>query len=236
MKIQAELWMQDALSGLELTTEQRRHVVAWMMATGSHTAAEMAVIFKVHERTIITDKSKIRELMAESIKAEDVGLILADIRLSFENAIRRVEKALKKAKPGTGTYLDYVRAIPDLQLQYMKAYQDLGYYPKNLGTIQVDKFEFKATVGLNAGNEQRPVKMFGSEPPTISGEVVETKALTDGKDSSSKTSGSTPEDVGHSKESHDQGSNAPAPASTQLPAVQADTCVGSPIPSAGEPS
>lgn len=222
--------MEDAIAGKELTVEQRRHVVAWMMATGSHTNAEMAALFNVHERTITTDRTKIRELMADSIKAEDIGLILADIRLSFEEAIRRTQKAIKKAKPGTGTYLDYINNVPDLQIKYMKALQELGYYPKNLGTINVDKYEFKATVGLQTNVEKRDIDMF-SDTPTIPGELVEVKAL-NGKDSGGETVRGTPENLGDIKTGNEQASNAAAPASTQLSTVQVDPCVGSTIPPA----
>lgn len=211
MKIQAEIWLQDAIEGKELTTEQRRHVVAWIMATGSYTNAEMAQLFKVNERTITTDRTKIRELMADSIKEEDIGLILSDLRMTFEEAIRRTQKAIKKAKPGTRTYLDYVNNIPKLQTEYTKVMQDLGYFPKSLGTLQVDKFEFKANVGLQVG-EKRDLNMF-KDPPTIDGEVVEVKAITDGKDSSSETAGSTPEIIGATQESNNESSNSGSPAS-----------------------
>jgi hypothetical protein len=226
--IQAELWLHDARQGKELTTEERRYVVSWLVETSKITTAEMALLFKVHERTITSDRDKARDMLAEAITSEDPKRILADTRMVFDNAMRRIEKGLKKAKPGTRTYLDYVLAQTKLQTEYNKTLQEFGFLPKNLGTMTTESYSYKATVGLDADN-QRSMNLF--DKPTITAEIVEAKAITDGKDSS-KTVGDVSA-AGRAKGNIEQGGDAAAPTSTQLPAVQVDPCLGGSLPPTG---
>ena len=213
MIIQAEKWLSEAKAGTILPTEARRHCVAYLMSSEAMTVPEMAELFQVTERTISYDKAEIRKMVAEEIKAEDVALILADIRLAFGKNLRDIEKSKAKAKLGTKTYLDHCTAGFKMQLDYMKGFQDLGVYPKELGTIHVDKFEFSATVGLDTSNTPRPVQMFDKQIPTIQAEVVESpKALSDGKEGTG-TSTTTAAGVVDSKQVDDQGSKPAAPAS-----------------------
>lgn len=178
--IQAEQWLADARNGISLETDHRRHVISYLTAVEELTIAQLAQLFNVHERTISNDRMAIRKLLAENIKEEDVSLILADIRLQFETNLRDIGRSKAKCKMGTRTYLDHCNAAFKMQMDYMRGFQDLGVFPKELGSVTVNKFEFQATVGLTADANPRPVKMFDKDIPELVGEIVTPKALTDG--------------------------------------------------------
>jgi hypothetical protein len=225
--IQAEQWLELARKKQQLTTEQRRHVIAYMMSRPGEecpSKAEMAALFGVSDRTIGFDRKAIREAVAEEIKEEDVGLILADLRLCFEKTIRNIEKSAHKAKLGSANYLEHQKSLFKMQQDYVKGLQDLGVLPKELGTLHVDKFEFKASVGLEAAG--RPVNMY--DPPTIPAEIIETKALSNGENSGREAHEHSGDE--QNTEQRDAETSKPtAPTSAQFSAVQADQCVGVPL-------
>jgi hypothetical protein len=206
-----KLW-EDALKGVKLSTKDRRHVIAWLMATDSQSISDMALAFKVSERTISLDKVYIREQVAKDIQAEDIGMVFADIRMAFEKNMRDIETSKQKASLGTKTYLDHCNASFKLQMDFVRGMQDLGVYPKELGTLHVDKFEFTATVGLDAvAAGQRPVTMFDDKKPkVIAAQIVDPKSLTDGKSPAEAEYVSTVED---SQSNNGQASKPDPPAS-----------------------
>jgi len=219
--IQAEQWLDLARQKQPLTTEQRRHVVAYLMSRPGDdcpSISESAELFGVSDRTIANDRKAIREAVAEEVKGEDVGLILADLRLCFNKCYRNVENSARKAKLGQMTYLEHQKTLFRMQQDYVKGLQDLGVLPKDLGTMHVTRFDFQASVGLDATG--RPMSMYDN-PRTIPAEIIETKVLSNGENSGCKANdgSSSEQDTEHG---NTEASNASAPASAQLPTVQAD--------------
>lgn len=144
---EAEQLLERAKHGERLTTKERRHCVSYNMAKHPEISnVAMADVFKVTERVIRLDKKFIREERAKLIKEDDIGLVIADIHQSFENQVNDIEKGKKKCKEGSRDYLEYCKAIFNLRLQTVKALQELGYYPKNLGSMTVDKYLYTAEV------------------------------------------------------------------------------------------
>ncbi len=160
-----------AKSGEKIDTENRRDVIAFLMATEpGMTNSDMARVFGLSEGMIRKDKEIVRKKMAEEISGEDVGLVIGDIRRTYERFQSSIEKGLKKCQPGTKNELDYLKASVDYQLKMVDALQSLGYYPKNLGTMQQNKFVFKSTVAKDGSVETRAVDP--SKPiKTIEGKV-----------------------------------------------------------------
>jgi hypothetical protein len=106
----------------------------------------MAEVFKVSERMIRLDKKYLREEKAKLIKEDDPGLVVADIVLSYENQVADIEKSKGKCKIGSRDYLEHCKAIFNMRREMVKALQELGYYPKNLGNMTVEKFVYKSIV------------------------------------------------------------------------------------------
>lgn len=121
-----------------------------MIATEPETTnALMASWFMVSERVIRKDKEWIRARKASFLKDEmskDLSLVIADIAMDFEKQVRDIEKSKGKCKLGMKAYVDHCNSIFDMRLKMVKAFQDIGFLPKNLGNMTVDKFEYKAIV------------------------------------------------------------------------------------------
>jgi hypothetical protein len=161
MTPKAETLIQRAENGERLSASERRHAVGFMMATKSEVPpTALADLFKVSRRQIFFDMKKIREEKAQEIKKDDIGLVIADIALSFENQVRDIEASKKRATPGSSVYLEHCKAIFNLQTQKVKALQELGFYPKNLGNMTVEKFEYKAIVSKDGSVDTRPVNLI----------------------------------------------------------------------------
>lgn len=156
----AQQLLEKAQAGETLSTKDRRHVVSFVMSTHPETTnVEMAKWFKITERAVRMDKKYIREEMAQSIKEEDVGLVIADIALNYDLQIRRIEKGLLKCVEGTRTHLEYIKTLWAFQIEKVTALQRLGYYPQSLGNMVIDKFEYKATVALDGSVESHRKKL-----------------------------------------------------------------------------
>jgi hypothetical protein len=149
----ADTLIGQARRGEKLTASQRRHCVSYMMATeyADISPVQMAELFQVSDRTIREDKIHIRQQAAEHIKEEDIGLVIADIRMTLEHQIRDIERSKRKCPLGSRTYLEHCSKIATLQMAAVKALQDLGYYPRNLGTMTTKKYEYKAYVDEGTG-------------------------------------------------------------------------------------
>ena len=154
----AEKLIARAKDGERLSVKDRLLVVGYMMATQPDaTNQAMADLLQVSERMIRKDKVAIREEKAKLIKEDDIALVIADIALNFDRQIRDIEssKRHKDCKQGSRTYLEHCRAIFKMELEKVAALQALGYYPKSLGTLTTQKFEFTASVGIMEGEGQR---------------------------------------------------------------------------------
>lgn len=150
------------------TTHERRLCVEFLLATKPGiTNQGIADIFAVTERTVRLDKVWIRSQKAKYLKNElnqDLGLVIADIAMDYEKQVTDIERSKTKATPGSKAYLDHCNAVFDMRLKMVKAFQDIGYLPKNLGNMTVDKFEYKAIVNKDGTSMTRPVSMdFGND-------------------------------------------------------------------------
>lgn len=156
-----------AESGERLNAADRRHCVEYYTAMHPDKSnREMAEMFQVTERVIRGDKELLREQRAIHLKkdlAKDLGLVIADIAMDFERQVLDIEKSKAKAKLGSRSYLDHCKAVLEMRLSTVKAFQDIGYLPKNLGNMTVEKFEYKATVSKDGAVNTRPVDMFDSD-------------------------------------------------------------------------
>lgn len=170
----AEKYISRAEKGDKLTVKERRHVITYLMGTGrtAHndatgkslvdaseqyaTNVAMAELFQVSERQVRMDKAWVKEERARFIKHDDISLVLADIALSFDRQVNDIEDSKRKCDKGTRTYLEHCKAIFNLEIAKVNALQSLGYYPKDLGQLTVQKFEYKATVGVMASLESTP--------------------------------------------------------------------------------
>jgi hypothetical protein len=135
----------------KLTASERRHCVQFLAATQPDlTNEEVAEIFKVSERQIRFDRQNIREAKAKFLKDEigrDIALVIADIAMDYEQQVRDIEKSKAKCPLGSKEYLAHCNSIFEMRLKMVKSFQDIGMLPKNLGSMAVSKFEFKAEIG-----------------------------------------------------------------------------------------
>lgn len=150
----AEDIIKRAENGEEITAKERRHAIAFLQSmqpenTGTQ---DLVRLFKVSDRQIRIDKQQIREEHAKLITDEDIGLVIADIRVSYENSARELYRQAKLSKPGSAVRLSYIKAQHDMLLKTVEALQNLGYYPKNLGTQTTNSFEYIATVDMRTGD------------------------------------------------------------------------------------
>lgn len=145
----AEKLLERAQHGEKLTAPERRHCITFLMATMPQTNDEMAEMFQVCDRQIRDDKKWIREEKVKTIKEDDIGLVIADIAMSYEKQVNDLERSKKQCKMGTPAYVGHCRAIFDCRMKMVEALQNLGYYPKNLGNMTTQKFIYKATVSVD---------------------------------------------------------------------------------------
>lgn len=156
----AEKLIERAQKGERLNSNERRHCLAFLMATSQmESSEELATLFQVSGRLIRADKKYIREEKAKTIKDDDIALVIADIAMTLERQMRDLERSKYRCTPGTVAYLRHCTAIHEVQLKTVSALQDLGYYPKNLGLMTVEKWNYKATVSRDGSVLTRPIDM-----------------------------------------------------------------------------
>lgn len=156
--------LDDARNGQKLGVEDRRRVVRYLMYIQPELSnTETAEIFQVTEGTIRNDKKIIREEMAEELRNEDVGLVISDIAFNFRRQLRDLEKSKAKCQPGTKEYRQHCESILKIELDKTKAFQELGYLPKNLGNLTMEKYEYAAVVIKGDQVESRPLTMFDDD-------------------------------------------------------------------------
>lgn len=162
--VTAEVLTQRARDGEKLDAEQRRRCVAYLSSTEpSISNVEMADIFKVSEKTIREDKQKIREEVADEIETDDIRLVIADLKIHFSQHRTELEKGKRASHPGTKLHLDYVRALLDLDLKVMDAYQRLGLLPSNIGAMVVNEYNFAAIVAKGDKVDTKRIEEFDEE-------------------------------------------------------------------------
>jgi transcription antitermination factor NusG len=180
---QAEKMLEQARKGERLSSSERRHCIAYLMGMQADmTNAAIAELFGVTERQIRKDREKIRSEKAKLIKEEDIGLVIADISMACDNAVREIERGKKKSQLGSRTHLEYVKASVEMQLKKVKALQELGYYPHNIGNMTVEKYEYRAIVSKDGSVDTRPVHIAieieeSERQRVIEGEFEDVKRL-----------------------------------------------------------
>lgn len=173
----AEKLIEIARKGNKLPTKDRRHCVGYLVSTKPDlTNGAMGDLFQVSERQIREDKSRLRKMRADIIKEEDPGLVIADIAMCYDQQIRDMESSKAKCSLGSRTYLAHCQAILNSQFLKVKALQDLGYFPKHLGNLVVERFEFKSTVTSDNTLKARAVNLnFEDEGRAIDAQYSEVK-------------------------------------------------------------
>ena len=174
----AQKLIERAKAGDRLGSKDRRHCVSYLMATSPEvTNVAMGQLFKVTESQIRMDRRKVREETAKDIKEDDIGLVIADIALSFDRQIRDIELSKRKASAGSRTYLEYCKAIFKMELDKITALQALGYYPKQLGQMTVQRFDYKATVSVDGSVDTLPTALAEPAQAVLDAEFSEVKRL-----------------------------------------------------------
>lgn len=169
----AEKLIERAQRGEKLNSRERRHCVEFLEATRRDmTQTAMADLFKVTERQIRFDKQKNRKDVADRMKEDDPGLVVADIAIAFENQVKDIERSKNKCKLGSRVYLEHCKTLFSIQLQKVKALQDLGILPKNLGNMTMESFAFQAIV-TKAGVQTGPAHL--ANVPSV--EILDMKPL-----------------------------------------------------------
>ena len=162
----AEQLIERAEKGEKLSTSNRRMVLAYLMQvkpSSQISNVKLASLFQITERQIRVDRQKIRKQRADILKQDDIGLVISDIVTVFERQMHNLEKGLSKLEEkqqvGSLLYKQYCESILSTQLKVVEALQNLGYYPKNLGTLSVEKYEFTATVNRDDSQPVRPINL-----------------------------------------------------------------------------
>lgn len=180
----ADKLIERAQKGERLTAKDRRHCVGYLMGTRPEmTNVEIGELFQVSEGLIRADKKRIRHERARLIKEEDVGLVIADIAIECDRQIRDLEASKMKCAKGTRPFVEHCKAIVDTRLKSVKALQELGYYPKSLGNLTVERFEYRAVVGKDGSVDTRPVDLrFDGDDDVIDVEFEEQRLIEAGQD------------------------------------------------------
>ncbi len=165
----AEKLIARAQTGEKLPRRERLHCIGYIMATmPTLTNREIGEIFGITERAVRQDKQKVKEERASQIKEEDIALVIADIAMTYDVQIRDIERSKQKCKMGGKDYLTHCKTIFDMQRLKVEALQNLGYYPKNLGNMTVEKFEYKAIVNSDSSVvTARKIDVIDTTPKSI---------------------------------------------------------------------
>jgi hypothetical protein len=83
-----------------------------------------------------------------------------------DQVIANIEKSRTAARLGSRTYLEHALAPLKVMTETTKALQDLGFLPKQLGSIQVETYEYKAFVIKDNQVETRRLDLFDNKPDT----------------------------------------------------------------------
>lgn len=178
-----EALLQEAQDGRKLDAEDRRRVLRYLMYTRPDMSnVDAGELFQVTEATIRKDRKVIREGMAEELRTEDVGLVISDIAFNFRRQLRDLEASKAKCRLGSKEYLAHCVAILKIELDKTKAFQELGYLPKNLGNMTVTNYDYAAIVLKGDQIETRQLTMFDETTQKEIQARREKAALTDGSD------------------------------------------------------
>jgi hypothetical protein len=196
--------------GEKVSAQDRRHALVYLKATQPQLSIdELSQMFHVSSRMISEDRVIIREEKAKVLKDElskDLGLVIADIAMDFEKQVSDLEKSKGKAKLGSKPYIDHCNSIFNLRMKMIECYQNIGYLPKNLGAMTVEKFEYRATVSLDGSVNTRQVEQFDEKAEAaraaLNAEFIDVPQLENGENSGTTASKPTASSTdGRGKES-----------------------------------
>lgn len=156
---------------------------------------QLADMFQVSTRQIRADRLHIREEKAKYLKDEmtkDLALVIADIAMDFERQVADIERSKSRCKMGTKQYVDHCTSIFNLRIKMIQTFQDIGYLPKNLGAMTVEKFEYKAVVHKDGSVNTRSVEMFDEKDSAVRRDALEAEftdipQLTNGEQGATST-------------------------------------------------
>lgn len=124
--------------------------------------------------------------------SKDLGLVIADISMDFERQVLDLERSKSKCKLGSKPYVDHCTSIFNLRIKMVETFQNIGYLPKNLGAMTVEKFEYKAVVHKDGSVNTRSIEMFDEKDSAIRRDALEAEftdvpQLTDGEQGATST-------------------------------------------------
>lgn len=125
---------------------------------------ELADIFGVSERMIRVDIKAIKDSLAKEFAGLDPTVIVADLLIMRDDLLTELRKSMKSTTLGTRSRLDHLLAIKSINIDTVKALQDLGVLPKELGHLQTENYDFKAYVIKDAQVVTRRLDMFDDKP------------------------------------------------------------------------
>lgn len=156
--------LRQARAGVKLDADSRRRCLTYLMATEPGlTNRELAETFQVSDKTIRDDKQTFRQEVADEIEHDDIRLVIADLKISFTEQRRELEKGKKRCEPGTKLHLEYTRALIDLDIKMTDTYQRIGILPDNAGANIKEEFTYIAVV---AKGDKVDVKRLEEFEPT----------------------------------------------------------------------
>jgi len=198
----AEELVVRARKGDELSTEDRRHAVGWLIVKEPElTQIEMGQMFGVSDTTIRNDIKIIKQERAKFIKGDYVELIVSDLIADYERLASELEKSRKAATLGSANYREHVMAAMKMRLMIIEALQSLGWLDKNLGEMQVTKTVYKTEVQKGGMITVRPVDMFDNFQE---GETLDQKLEREARERPRLTSASETDDGQAAPTEHDQ--------------------------------
>ncbi len=164
----AEQFIDRAERGEKLTTDERRHAVAYIESMHPEVSnVDMARLFQVDEATIRSDIKKSKAAKIDRVREDtDIKLILADMIHARDRAVRKLAavqaKMEREKKTDSPNYRKTIEAEVNMHLKIAAALSELGVLPKNIGTVTVNKSVFKAIVEQKTGaiSEVRPLDLF----------------------------------------------------------------------------
>lgn len=159
-----ECLLEDARNGTKLDVDDRRRVIRYLMIVNPENSnVDLSNLFQISEAMIRKDKAAIRQEIADDLRKDDVGLVIADIEFNFIRQLKGLENSKAACKLGSTEYRLHCIAILDIELKKTKMFQDLGYLPKNLGNLTTENYEYAAVLIKDGSVESRPMNLFDAD-------------------------------------------------------------------------
>jgi len=144
------LWQEAQEKDRKLTPSERRRVVMWLQHSHPELFnTDIARVLGVSDKLIRNDKELIRKKAAEEIKNDSIELIISDIIQVYNKQAQDLERSKRKAVLGKGEYRMHSLAVAQIENMKLKALQDVGWIPKNLGTGFTESYSYVVDVGEN---------------------------------------------------------------------------------------